>query len=443
MARVMFICDPPPTIVGDQAVKASHYRTWQFLDPLVSANSTVLLCCKPITDNKDVLEGANDTASVMYSFVPFGDRGWVKRLQAAHDKFQPDCIIAIDFEYCLYATKIDTCSPVWMDIYGDMLTIMQAASFRSRTDRGILTTIELFKHILRSGDRFSVCGEPQKHALVGELAMEGRLNRHTFGYDFVDVVMPGVPPALPSPPKTSKIRSMLENRGLGNEASVVLWAGGYNTWTDVETLFRGLERAMQENACIQYVSVGASTYDASDSTYERFLTLIEQSRFRDRYHMLGWRPWQEMPSFYQIADLGINIDAMHYETIYGTRTRLVEMIGADVPVVTSLGSELSFLLQERNAASTFEIGDWQELGKQTARLAASSFLRDEIRDNARRLANDSLSFDITTRAVQHWIARSRPAPDHQLAGSSGGSHRVEYRARSTARSLLWRFAHRR
>ena len=114
----------------------------------------------------------------------------------------------------------------------------------------------------------------------------------------------------------------------------------------METLFQGLEAAMQSDPRLHYVSVGANTYNAPDNVYDRFVAMAAASPHRDRYHMLGWRPWSEMATYYRESNVGINIDALHYETIFGTRTRLVEMIASGLPVVTSLGAELSYLLRD-------------------------------------------------------------------------------------------------
>ena len=93
--------------------------------------------------------------------------------------------------------------------------------------------------------------------------------------------------------------------------------------------------------------------------------------------MLGWRPWSEMATYYRESNVGINIDALHYETIFGTRTRLVEMIASGLPVVTSLGAELSYLLRDAGVALTFEVGDWQMLGQNLAQMAANPALTCE------------------------------------------------------------------
>lgn len=100
------------------------------------------------------------------------------------------------------------------------------------------------------------------------------------------------------------------------------------------------------------MSVGANTYNAPDNVYDRFVAMAASSPYAGRYHMLGWRPWSEMATYYRESNVGINIDALHYETILGNvYAGLVEMIASGLPVVTSLGAELSYLLRDEGCCA--------------------------------------------------------------------------------------------
>jgi glycosyltransferase involved in cell wall biosynthesis len=354
-------------------------------------------------------------------------------------------VVAVNFSHCLYASKLKTDVPIWMEIYGDALTIMQAAVYRMQSDRGLDIQIAFMREVLQKGDVFSGCGRAQCHMMIGELAMAGRLNRYTFGYEFTRPILPGSPPQAQgglavkndTASGTSTTRDLLIPHGIIDSDFVVLWCGGYNTWTDVDTLFRGLEAAMQCNSRLHYVSVGANTYTAPDNVYDRFVAMAAASPFRDRYHMLGWRPWSEMASYYRESDVGINIDALHYETIFGTRTRLVEMIAGGLPVITSLGAELSYLLRDAGVALAFDVGDWQQLGKNLERMAGDPGLTQTMASAAYRFAQEDLSFATTTLPLRTWVQTPVLAPDKQPLPMSDRLRRVEHQARSTLRQTLW------
>ncbi len=440
MAKVLLIGYHPPQLVKEIKIEAAHYRTWQFLEPLLADGHTVCLCAGTRGEKTTAVEIPPTWQPLLqHHAIPFGEAGWVQQLQQVHDRFEPDCIVAVNFSHCLYATKLQTTRPIWMDVYGDMLTIMQAAAYRSQSDRGLDTSIAFMRTILQTGDVFSGCGLPQQHMMVGELAMAGRLNHRTFAYQFVHTVPPGSPPGSAVAIPRQQARQLLSKQGICEEDFVVLWCGGYNTWTDVETLFKALTWAMAEDPRLHYVSVGANTYHAPDNVYTQLLALIDKSPYRHRFHMLGWRPWSEVPHFYRESDVGINIDALHYETIYGTRTRLVEMIADGLPVVTSLGAELSYLLRDRGAALTFEVGDWQGMGEQLVKLAQEPTLRSHMAATAHEFASTALSFAATTKSVREWVRQPQLAPDKARQNMRGRAQQVEYRLRTAIRQAMWRF----
>lgn len=441
MARVLLLGYTPPPLMGQAKVQAMHYRTWQFLEPLLDDGHIVCLCAdQPDTPTLLPTLPAEWAKHLVYHQIPFRRQpGWVAKLQKIHDTFNPDCIVAVNFEPCLCATKLRTDKPIWMDIYGDYLTIIQAARYRAGSDRGISTSIGFVRRVLQKGDIFSACGTPQRHALVGELAMAGRLNSHTFGYEFTRVILPGARSTSNHRVKR-EARPFLNAFGVTSEDFVVLWCGGYNTWTDVKTLFAGLELAMAQDPRVHFVSVGANSYEAPDNVYTQFLALIEKSPYRDRFHMAGWRPWTEIPDYYHESDVGLNIDALHYETIYGTRTRLVEMIAAGMPVITSLGCEISELLRDRGAGLAFAIGDWQDLGRHILTLSKNCLLRERMAKSAIDYANNDLSFAAATTPLRIWVRNPQVAPDKKPVTFKEKLGRLEYQTRSAARGIIWQIA---
>jgi glycosyltransferase involved in cell wall biosynthesis len=337
------------------------------------------------------------------------------RLQKVHDAFQPECVIAVNFDMCIYATKLKTDRPIWMDIYGDIITIVQAGCYRWRSNRGMPTTLKFAEQVFRKGDKFSVCSTAQRNMTVGELAMSGRLNYQAFGYEFTEVIPAGMETSRSGEPGDIKDQagcSFRSEAGIGKDDFVVLWCGGYNTWTDVETLFRGLESAMQQDPRIHFVSAGANTYHALDNTYEQFQENIKTSPYREHFHLFGWQPWNKLREFYLASNAGINIDAIHYETIYGTRTRLMEMMQYHLPIITTLGTELSYMMQNHQAALTFEVGDWAKLRDHILQLACCPDAKSKMESTAYHYALTELSFQATTKNLRAWAAQPQQAPDY-------------------------------
>jgi glycosyltransferase involved in cell wall biosynthesis len=156
--------------------------------------------------------------------------------------------------------------------------------------------------------------------------------------------------------------------------------------------------------------------------------------------MLGWRPYSEIAGYYQESDVGLNIDALHYETIYGTRTRLVEMLAAGLPVITSTGCELSDLIDKQGAGLIFETGNWQGLGQQILTLAGNRELYQNMAETAFDYASHGLSFSATTKPVRAWVKQPQLAPDKKSTNLKEKLQHLEYQARAIVRQAIWRVA---
>jgi glycosyltransferase involved in cell wall biosynthesis len=360
---------------------------------------------------------------------------WLNPVNAITDVFRPDAVLAIMLNNGLRATRLARRQPLWIDLYGDRVSEGQVSSHVRRSSRGMKILIEYLNIILRNADAYSTCSTPQKYALVGQLSMASRLNRHAFGYDFVNVVLPG------APSKQAEIRDTLKVRGemVPQDAFVVLWCGGYNVWTDVDTLYQALNDAMDRQPRIHYVSAGAGVRMAENTSYERFLEMIASSPHSDRFHMLGWQPSSVVPSLYGQADVGVNLDAFHYETLLGTRTRLVEMMHYGLPVLTTLGCELSHIVEDQGLGRTFKIGDAATFSDHILALASDQSLQQKLAKQARDYTNEHLSFKKTTEPFLAWVREPKFAPDRVGRKSKFDLDEFSNSLRAKFRSLLWRF----
>lgn len=432
MSRMMVVGYELPDL-AEGAIEARSYRTWQFVEPLLDDGHEVCLIVSHEIDAAAVSHALSPCLT--YHRLDMRRLGWPKRLRQLHNRFDPDGLLAVMFNNCLRVTRLSTDRPIWMDVYGDRLAEAQVAEYTQGSSRGRRNTFRYLRMILSQGDVYSTCGTPQKHALVGQLAMAARLNRHTLGYEFVHPILPGAPRRLAAEGEGLSLRDDLVRA----DGFVVLWCGGYNVWTDVDVLFQALDAAMSAEPRVEFVSVGGKSGHAENDAYDRLLGMIDGSAHRQRYHMLGWRPVSEVPIYYRGADVGISLDAFHYETLLGTRTRLVEMMGYGLPVITTLGCELSDIIRDQELGLTFSIGDADGLCEQILRLAGSPARTQALAERAQRYAAEELSFAETTRQFREWAVQPYHAPDLDPNRRRWDPREVEYYLRSVIRGWLWHF----
>lgn len=432
MSRILVMGYELPHM-AEGTIEARSYRTWQFVQPLLENGHEVCLIASHTRNELNVSHTIS--SSLSYHRLNLMKFGWLRGVNAICNDFQPDAALAIMLNNGLRATRLKRRQPLWIDLYGDRVSEGQVSSHVRKSSRGMKILFEYLNIILDNADAYSTCSTPQKFALVGQLSMAGRLNRHTMGYDFVHAVLPGVPSQRNEATNTLTLRG----QAVPEDAFMVLWCGGYNIWTDVDTLFKALNRAMEKNPRLHYVSAGAGVKMAENTSYERFLAMIQTSPYCERFHMLGWQPSSVVPGLYPQADVGVNLDAFHYETLLGTRTRLVEMMHNGLPVITTLGCELSYIVRDQGLGLTFEIGDAETFANQLLAMASDKSLQKKFAQQAETYTRQELSFQKTTDSFLKWAKNPTFAPDRAEKKSTFSTEDMMNNLRAGFRSLLWRF----
>ncbi len=395
-------------IENEKKVTGPGIRTWQFAKPLLDDKHKI--CLISLRDRSAYFEDKPKSFNKIKSFEyhslsedKFKDMRFIQNL--THN-FRPDCIISISsFLVSKVAAEIKISKPIWFD-RGDLMAEAQLRSYNNRDDAIPREFYKLEKSILSRGDVFSAVSFSQKCAVIGRLGGAGRLNRRTLGYEFVHVIPCGV-----DKERYQKREAMLRGKVVNQDDFVVLWSGGYNTWSDVDTLFKGLEAAISKNKRIKFVSTGGSIDVQDDFTYKRFLNLIQKSKYKERFIMLGWLPFHNLPEIYLKSDLGLNIDKNCYETLLGSRHRLLDWMKAGLPFITTTPSEFTKLLCNYKLAFGMESGDSNMLARL---ILEHSKNRRRLKHHSLRLkrfVNQNYTYEDTTLPLRRWVEKPACSPD--------------------------------
>ncbi len=402
-------------------------RTWQFAQSLLAEGHRVCLVCSrhvaAYQNRKMKPVSAEEHGNLIYYSMDqniFEDLSWIQRL---HDRFQPACVIGATVFPSFIAVRLRTDKPVWADLFGHIMAEAQTKAHVFSDDYYLTQMWKMEREILDRADIFSVVSKPQSYATIGELGTRGRLNRLTTGYRFVHVVPCAINSSYPvSPPSSDRI---MRGTLVAEDDFVILWSGGYNTWTDISTLYNALEKAFSINQKIKFVSTGGEISGHDDLTYKRFLEMTKQSRYREHYIFCGWRTFNEIPLYWQEADIGINIDLFSYEAILGSRNRILDWMCTGLPVVTSELCELSDIIKQKYLGYTFRPENAEELTQLILSLAADRGKLRESAARAREYALREFSVEKTTQALRQWVKNPEGAPDSSIAVTGDWSSRLD------------------
>ena len=427
MARILLFGTVPLPHEPGESSFGPGLRTYQFLKPLREAGYEIGLVglraagtFSSIT--QDRVDGPLPGGGTRYnlSYEAFHRAEVVRRIA---EDFKPVAVFGVGSVLpCYMATRVADRWPVWVDLFGDPITELQAKAQLAGSDHDdteLFHVWKMLKAILRDGDKYSTLSRAQGHAVVGQLAMEGRLSGATGNYRFVHVIPCGIERNAGLGSNVRGGGERLRGREIPDDAFVMCWSGSYNTWTDIPTLLGGLRAAMEKIPNLYYLSTGGETKGYNEKVYGEFLRGLEgfPENFRKRIVLKGWLPYEVNARLTSQADLGLNVDRWTYEGMLGSRNRIVQFLALEVPVLTTPLSEVSLDLEMAGAVATFEIGNAQEFAATIAQLESDRPRLKEIARKGRLFVETNYDFSATMVSALRWVAGPSFAPDREEPAS--------------------------
>src|SRR5262249_49329302 len=139
MSRILVLGYELPSM-AEGAIEARSYRTWQFVEPLLSNGYEVCLIASRRKNQLNVSHNLNQ--SLIYHRLNLMEFNWRARANAICHDFQPDATLAIMLNNGLRATRLARRQPLWIDLYGDRVAEGQVSSHTRQSDRGMKILFE-------------------------------------------------------------------------------------------------------------------------------------------------------------------------------------------------------------------------------------------------------------------------------------------------------------
>lgn len=384
-------------------------RTWQLVEPLIKDGHEVTLVAfripgtYPEDTPEEVVhrEGSFNYASIVHQAFCA-----TQYIQNVYRDMKPDAVIFAHASASYFEHLFEPEVPIWIDLCGHVMAEAQAKAAVYDDDAIVNYFFERSVGSLFHGDHYSTVSQAQKFALVGELGLAGRLNAETNGHDLVSVIPCGVE-------EEDYVHTTKVFRGIDVDESafVVLWSGGFNTWTDIDTMFNGLVYAMERDPSIYFVATGGQISGHDEKTYPRFEKMIDKSQFKDRFVLKGWIDRDAVPSTYFEADVGINCEKDIYEVRLGSKHRILDWSRAALPVVSTRVTELSLAVEEEGVGFVCDSGDPEALGRTILGAAERRTELPEIGERFRSAMRRLYGFGPSTTVLQRWANAPTFSPD--------------------------------
>ena len=389
-------------------------RTWQFAGPLVADGHEVTVLAARIPhvypDDMEPLTRSEEKGCVIYRADQVEFETGLSKYDVLRES-DPDCIVGATAYPSYVASHIVGERPFWVDIFGSLLSEGQAKAAVYGDNAYLEHFQRMNSAIIGTGDKFSTVSRRQCYEVVGQLGCQGRLGAETIGYEFVVSIPCGVQ-AVDFPPRRDPTGGAADA-----DDFIVLWSGGFNTWTDIDTLFQGMEMAMAGSRRVRFVSTGGSIEGHDERTYPRFEEMVKSSSYRNRFHLLGWVKRREAMSYYRAASVGVNIDAMHYEVTFGSRNRILEWGLAGLPAISSDLCEVTEEMSKDRVLFTIPVGDPAALSEMVLELECEREGLAAVGEKLPAYVMGKYSFEKTSEPLRKWVRDPQHSPDYQLVSA--------------------------
>ncbi len=422
MSRIFAVGTGPLQDEGVRLASGQCLRTWHFTAPLLAAGHEVSLLTVPIPGTT---EEPPPEAAVPAKFEGFSYRRAVANdpsrllpvIEEEMVRFRPDAIVGINAFPAWLLARAAPPQPFWADLNGWTMAEGQVRAATVGHDRDFPHFWRLEAETLLRADRFSTVTSRQADALYGELAMLGRLTRDTFEDPFAAAVPNAVYPAYRDLRRPAPLPDQVREK-LPPDAFVVLWSGGFNSWTDIGTLAEAFARAFEREPRLYLVCTGGAVSGHDEETYRQFQAACRDHLPPGRVIALGWVDFDLVLALHRSAHLGINMDGPNTETRFGARNRLTNMMGAGLPVLTTTGTEIAEWIAREQVGLTVPPRDAEALAQALVDAAGRGESLEALGRKGREQALADFAPEATLPAFLDWARSPHHASDRRADSAS-------------------------
>lgn len=208
-----------------------------------------------------------------------------------------------------------------------------------------------YNKALKRGDFFLCANIPQKHMYMGVLSALGIINPYSYKKERVLLVPFGVESSL----EIDNPHNPYLDIGIKKDDFVLLWFGGLYPWFNIAPLLNTIQRLSNEHKNFKFVIVGGKNpYNSNPDFIKQYTTTYDfvevNGLLNKSVHFVDWVDFSDRINWYKNAGAVVSVNNVGEENIYSWRTRVMDYVWGEVPMITNGGDPLSDSLIENNAA---------------------------------------------------------------------------------------------
>lgn len=214
--------------------------------------------------------------------------------------------------------------------------------------------LDVYKEVLQRGDFFICANEQQRNFWLGMLVALGRIDIKRYkDSDNLKNLIDIVPFGIPDEP-AAHTRNVLKGiyPQIKAEDKVIIWAGGVYDWLDPLTSIRAMHKIAATRPEIKLFFMGTKNPYRPLPKMRLCQQAIKLSKelwlYNKNVFFNGWVEYSERQNYLLEADIGITTHRKNMESYFSSRTRVLDYIWANLPIITSEGDGFSEIVKHYN-----------------------------------------------------------------------------------------------
>lgn len=326
---------------------------------------------------------------------------------------------AMEFFEALQTTK----KIVVADIYDPMHLeqLEQAREFPAAVwdERVMIGTVVLNQQMERA-DFFLCASDRQRLFFLGQLAALGRVNPANYADDpDLTGLISVVPFGLSRVPPVHE-RDVLKGRrdGIAPDDKLLLWSGGLYNWFDPKTLIFAVSllSARHDNVRLffqgtkhPHPGVPEMAIVSESRALAASLGALDTSVFFND----SWVDYADRQNYLTEADVGVSTHRSHIETTMSFRTRILDYLWAELPMVVTEGDVFAELIAQEGLGIAVPADSPQLLAAALERALFDDEFIAECRANIARV-RERFYWDRVLQPLIDFVDHAHHAPDLAL-----------------------------
>jgi glycosyltransferase involved in cell wall biosynthesis len=283
--------------------------------------------------------------------------------------------------------------------------------------KGIKTKLRMkygkskLKFALCFGDIFICASKKQRSYYHGCLSLMGRINERTYKEDYeLNKLIIEIPYGL----QETRFEELNFNfsqffKEINPEDKVLIWGGGIWNWFDPITLIRALNEVVKDEKNVKLFFMGAGHPDSrvpKMKKYNEAVNLAKELGIINKYVFFNkdWVPYNERAKFLRASHIGISTHYNTIETEYSFRTRILDYLWTDLPIITTQGDFFARYVKEKKLGITVEAENVNSLKNAILELVRNNVLYNEMKKNISENKEEFVWSEVTKPLINYCSA---------------------------------------